>query len=123
MSSDGFYYLHENGDLIFKPQMVVESDPNYFDSPFVKRVWSLDLTDRKCAWKIVLEALANGANQSRVRELADKWGIIRTDLIELMMREPNPNDELKRGLRILITDVWDLDFDQVMDEIAAMDSK
>jgi len=35
----GAYYLHENGKLIFKPAIVFASEPEYFNSPFVKHVW------------------------------------------------------------------------------------
>lgn len=37
-----YFYEHENGTIIRKPAIVVESggDPaEYFDSPFVKRWW------------------------------------------------------------------------------------
>lgn len=36
-----YYYLHENGKVIHKPAIVVEMDPDYFDSPFVKKVWAV----------------------------------------------------------------------------------
>lgn len=38
----GYYYLHsENKKLIFKPRIVVETDPGYFNSPYVLRVWEI----------------------------------------------------------------------------------
>ena len=36
-----YYYLHENGQVIWKPSVVVQMDPEYFNSPFVKRVWEI----------------------------------------------------------------------------------
>jgi hypothetical protein len=35
-------YLHSNGQLIPKPPIVVETDSEYFDSPFVTAVWLVD---------------------------------------------------------------------------------
>ena len=33
-----YFYLHTNGDVIGKNPACVESDPEYFNSPFVKAV-------------------------------------------------------------------------------------
>ena len=46
----GYYYKHENGEVIFKPTFVVEQDPEgpagYFNSPFVKEwLWVNGLGD------------------------------------------------------------------------------
>ena len=42
----GYYYLHINGQLIYKPAAVVETDPNYFDSMFVRKWWKIDNEDQ-----------------------------------------------------------------------------
>ena len=76
---DGYYYLHTNGDLIYKNAFVVESDPTYFDSPFVKETWGFIKTLRECAWTIAIEGLALGANEKRIKELQDKWGLTNED--------------------------------------------
>ncbi|MFH1721201.1 MAG: hypothetical protein ABH950_01205 [Candidatus Altiarchaeota archaeon] len=68
-----YYYLHTNGDLIHKNAIVVDADPNYFDSDFVKKVWKLDDTDRGTAWVLCIEALALGARRERILELKEKW--------------------------------------------------
>jgi len=75
----GYYYLHTNGELIFKPASAVESDPAYFDSDFVRKVWTVDPSDRARAWIICTEALAMGANEARVLELAAKWQLTDED--------------------------------------------
>lgn len=62
-----WYYLHTNGDLIHKRFRPDASD-------FVKRIWALDLTDRRSAYRLLIEAAALGANMTRVLELAGKWG-------------------------------------------------
>jgi len=36
---DGYYYLHTNGQIIWKPAVVKEYDPEYFESPFVVKYW------------------------------------------------------------------------------------
>lgn len=79
---DGYYYLHTNGDLIFKPAIVVESDPDYFDSDFVRKVWTVDTTDRGRSWIICIEALALGARENRIAELVAKWKLTDDDAHE-----------------------------------------
>ena len=79
MPITGYYYLHTDGDLIFKSAWVVESDPAYFDSDFVRKVWPVDSSDRAGAWRICIEALAMGANEARVLELAAKWQLTDED--------------------------------------------
>lgn len=68
----GWYYLHTNGDLIFKR---FRPDPG----DFVRRVWSIDTADRFDAWRICIEALALGARRDRIDELAQKWGLTDED--------------------------------------------
>jgi len=47
--SPGYYYKHTNGKIIWKPRIVVDSDSEYFNSPFVVKVWDVkteeDFTD------------------------------------------------------------------------------
>ena len=88
----GFYYLHTNGELIFK-KFEPESD-----SPFVQKVWAVDPMDRGNAWIICIEALAMGANRSRVMELAEKWSLTDEDAQEFTGRS---------GLRLFMDgDQW-----------------
>ena len=73
MGRDGWYYLHINGDLIYKhdsPGVVA----NIRESSFAKTLWPIDTKDRSSAWQILVEALAIGANTPRVEELAKLWG-------------------------------------------------
>ena len=68
----GWYYLHQNGDLIYKPDHDgVVADIR--DSDFARGLWPIAPADRLGAWTIVVEGLAAGALPARVRELADKW--------------------------------------------------
>lgn len=78
MSIEGWYYLHENGDLIYK-RGLGGTAANIRESPFAKALWPMDPTDRANAWDILVEALAAGANKNRVMELADKWGCNEAD--------------------------------------------
>lgn len=42
----GYYYLHTNSQVIWKPFSVVDSDPEYFNSPYVIQNWRVEtLTD------------------------------------------------------------------------------
>jgi hypothetical protein len=78
---NGYYYLHENGDLIWK-----KLKPEQEAGSFVKKVWAVDETDRGCAWIIAIEALALGARKERIQELATKWGLTDEDAQEFAMR-------------------------------------
>ena len=104
----GYYYLHMNGDLIWKPEIVAQ-DRGYFDSPFVEKVWFIDTTDRLQAWRFLLEALAAGARAARVSELADKWGCNILDLGEYLSRETEITPDRKTGFERLCS-LWKLDW-------------
>lgn len=70
---DGFYYLHENGCLIYKKYLDSGQQADFRESKFVKMFWPLDTNSRYDAWRICVEALALGADPARVKELADLW--------------------------------------------------
>lgn len=72
MSIQGWYYLHTNGELIFKPHPEAAADIR--DSDFARHLWPMDPDDREGAWRILVEAHALGAQQPRIDELAAKWG-------------------------------------------------
>jgi hypothetical protein len=76
MTVIGWYYLHENGDLIFKYEK-----PEVEAGGFVKHVWDVDPEDRGGAYTILLEAIALGAKLERVEELAKKWGMTDDDCL------------------------------------------
>lgn len=68
----GWYYLHTNGDLIYKRELGGTA-ADIRESDFAKALWPIDPTDRKGAWDILVESLASGADKSRVQQLALKW--------------------------------------------------
>ncbi|ULI45854.1 hypothetical protein HUZ43_17840 [Raoultella ornithinolytica] len=71
MSINGWYYLHQNGDLIYKPSPDAIVDIR--DSDFAVCSWPVDVSSRKLAWEMLVEAMALGARESRIFELAEKW--------------------------------------------------
>lgn len=71
MSLVGWYYLHENGALIYKPDADACADIR--DSDLARGLWPFDPADRAGAWRIVVEAGAAGAKPERVAELAAQW--------------------------------------------------
>lgn len=80
MSIVGWYYLHTNGQLIYKPNSdYVVADIR--DSDLAKSLWPVDPSDRFGAWSLLIEALSAGANKDRVNELACKWGCNDNDAI------------------------------------------
>lgn len=40
----GYYYLHKNGGMVFKPKIVMLNDSvsEYFNSPFVVKYWTIE---------------------------------------------------------------------------------
>lgn len=88
----GYYYLHTNGDLIWKPAIVVDSDPGYFDSPFVKKVWRIDTEDRQTSVEILSEAKKDDITRSeRIKEIEKKSNITEKDY-ECLRRIKNGED-------------------------------
>ena len=65
----GQYYLHTNGELIYKPNGGVERD-----SDFVVRVWvEADIGQTPQAFtRFLREARESGAKTERINELANK---------------------------------------------------
>lgn len=114
MSESFYYYLHENGDLIGKPPNVIEADGPwvYFDSPFVRKWWHLDLRERGQAWDFLCDAIALGANVERVRDLAQKWRCSVDDLHHYLEWKPREERAAQRPkLARLLNEVWELDLD------------
>jgi hypothetical protein len=90
--ADHWYYLHkETKDLIFK-KLCPEND-----SPFVERIWSIDIKARRDAWIVVLEALALDAKLERIKELADHWNMTLEDSFA-MLKQLEVTEERKVGL-------------------------
>lgn len=73
----GWYYLHVNGDLIYKPGSGAIVDIR--DSDLAVAAWPIDLIGRAGAWRVLVEGLAAGAKKSRVDDLAEKWGCSDAD--------------------------------------------
>lgn len=109
-----YYYLHTNGDLIGKNPVVVDSDPEYFDSPFVRTVWRV--TDRGSMWKMILEALAKGARTDRVKELAAKWKMDFDDSMKFLARF-EPQDIHKEGMEKFVGLIFGMEADEYWVEV------
>jgi len=112
-----YYYLHTNGDIIGKNPFVVESDPLYFNSPFVKRVWCIDTSKREDAWKIALEGLALGANENRIKELSIKWGLTFEDSTEMLKRNVLDNALRLKGFQLFIEKVLNMSYKDYQNKI------
>lgn len=112
-----YYYLHSNGDIIGKNPNVVDSDPQYFDSDFVKKVWCIDTEDRSTAWKVVLEGLALGAQDKRVKELADKWGLTFEDSVKALTHGCINTSLLLKGLEIFTEKILGMSYKEYQDKI------
>lgn len=98
----GYYYLHTNGDLIYKPSRYDCTD---FDSDFVVKWWPFDSNDRMDAWKIILEAIDLRGVTPRVKELASRWNMDFEDSRQMLARATTPPESWRRGLEAFITGV------------------
>ena len=107
----GHYYLHSNGDLIYKREAPDD------DSDFVVHVWAVDTSDRATGWVFLIEALDRGASIERVKELARRWGFDRGDLPHFLIHHPEPTPNQKRGLRKFIEQVLGEDTERFFDEL------
>jgi len=74
MSIVGWYYLHENKELIYKPETDGSTAADIRESDLCLSMWPLDPNNREHAWNILVEAQSLGANPARIKELAEKWG-------------------------------------------------
>ena len=66
----GWYYLHQNKDLIYKPNPDAIVDIR--DSDLCHSAWAWD-GQRSSVWQILVEANSLGANKERIEELSKKW--------------------------------------------------
>lgn len=70
---EGYYYLHTNGDLIYKRELDDGTVADLRESTFVRHFWPMDPQDRANAWRILVEASALDANPARIAQLAETW--------------------------------------------------
>lgn len=74
----GWYYLHKNGDLIYKRELGgTVSDIR--ESDLAVALWPFCSDDRASAWRILVEGLASGVKEERIKELSVKWGCDEED--------------------------------------------
>jgi len=107
----GYYYLHTDGNLIFKRFCPDPSD-------FVRKIWPVDISNRANAWRIILEALALKGNINRIKELAEKWNCDLQDLVKYMVKT-KPSDLEIDGLKLYFENIAMVDYDKWMDWLAA----
>lgn len=79
MPVEGYYYLHTNGDVIYKKRLDDAQMADFHESPFVVHVWQFDPEERAVAYVIVAEASALGAKPERIEELIAHWNITDED--------------------------------------------
>jgi hypothetical protein len=70
--NSGWFYLHVNGDLIYK-SAYTHNESDFSGSPFCKKYWPVDAKNKDDVWKVMIEALAAGARKERIKELSIKW--------------------------------------------------
>ena len=65
MAIEGWYYLHENGSLIYKRELGGTA-ADIRESSFARAMWSYDPRDRENAWTMLVEAKAAGTEYQEV---------------------------------------------------------
>lgn len=74
----GYYYMHENKNLIFK-RYSPGITKDFESSNFVLKYWSIDTKKRETAWTFLIEAYCLGASRDDIRTLSSKWSINNED--------------------------------------------
>lgn len=72
MTIEGWYYLHTNGDLIYKRELG-DTAADIRESSFAKAMWPFDPDNREGVWRIVIEAACIGALPERIKALEELW--------------------------------------------------
>ena len=66
MGLEGWYYMHENGEMIYKRELGGTA-ADIRESTFAKMPWPFDPDDRAGAWHIVVDGLACGQTRAVLR--------------------------------------------------------
>lgn len=101
---DGYYFLHEDGDLIWK-----RSRPRKEPGGFVLAIWPINVQDRRTAWRLILEALAltygthrEARCHANVQRLCLRWWCSPRDLVRYLESRHEPSGIEEDGLRIYL---------------------
>lgn len=109
---DGWYYLHKNGDLIYKKYKFKPE----FDSSFVKGIWPIDIQNRATLWTMLLESAYRGARKERLQEIMQKNNCTVEDCIEYILRTPEPSNEARTGLSVVAYLIFDTTAKTIIDK-------
>jgi len=80
------YYLHTNGDLIYKREFDGSTVAGIRESDFAVGLWFFDPQDRESAWAILVEGLAAGASKDRIADLMGTWQCDNEDAVHYAKR-------------------------------------
>jgi hypothetical protein len=80
MAIEGWYYLHTNGDVIYKRE-TGGTAADIRESDFARTLWPFNPNNRAGAWRICVEAQALGASPDRVKDLAALWKLTDEDAL------------------------------------------
>ena len=83
-ATHGWYYLHDNGELIYKPSPDAIVDIR--ESDLCRAAWPVDPSDRESAWDVLVESLSLGAKKERVLDLAETWKCDDSDAVHYAAR-------------------------------------
>lgn len=84
----GAFYLHIDGDLIWKNAVCFISDDQYFDSPFVKKVWFVEKNAEKYFYIDMLkEAKKLGAKTKSIIEVCRDLSFDKITFMNIIGKE------------------------------------
>lgn len=86
MAITGYYYLHQDGSVIYK-RLLPGLVEDFENSDLVRCYWPCDVSDRRGAWRILIEASAKGADKARIADLAKQWQCSDTDALRYAQKE------------------------------------
>ena len=76
-----YYYLHTNKDVISKNPVVADSDQDYFNSPFVEKLYEIDTADRMSLLDMLIDLKERQALPERIKQLEMNSGVQPEDYI------------------------------------------
>lgn len=77
----GYFYLHTNRELIYKPDIDGRLKEDLDSSDLVTAYWPVASDDRESLWTCLVEAAARGANPEKIEFMVKTHGMDSADAV------------------------------------------
>lgn len=84
---DGYYYLHRSSGALMWKRAAPGLIEDFENSDFVACYWPVELSDRRSAWRICIEASVRGADPRHIAQRMKTWHMNDEDAREYARRE------------------------------------